>query len=1202
MHDEKKIVQPHSQLDELEERNIALEDIRKNLEQTVRDKTKELQAVNEELLSSNEELKSANEELSAINERLSEALLLIKEQSETIIRQKDEQLNQVLDSSNDVIWSTDLTASGNSYISRSVERITGISVPEITNIFSTWSNFIHPDDKSIRQESLELLKHQNQVSCSYRVINKRGEEVWMREQIRIEFNSEGIPIRQLGIATDISSLKEAEKALIQERLMLRSVIDIIPDYIFVKDSKFRHIINNRAMVSLVGATSEHETLGKLTTDYFGSTGEKFLDDDERVFKSGIALSNKEENIINLKGEKIELLTTKVPLRDENGITVGIVGISRDITEYKNQEAILHQSEANLRTIFDHTEDSFTLLDHEYNIVMANSPARSVSPKFDVGVNILKIISDERREIFRKYLEQASHGDIVKYEVEYGKGQDSQWYSITIAAVKSDGRLIGYCITTHNLTAIKKAEISLRVSEERFHAFMDASPAIAWIKNSEGNYLYGNKTWNNLKENNMVASGFMLKNQKHELEIINGNQSVETIEFTKNNAGVKQYWNAIKFPIKNSTGDLLLGCFAIDISERKKYESELQQNQILLSRAYDIAEMGYWTYNPDTNHGNWNEQAKRIFGLEENFDTGFEGYLSTVHSEDLKKVKDAVALTLSNNKPYDIEYRIIRPIDGAIRWIHERTDFVPNDENSRLLLGVVQDITIRKKVEDILLEYNQRYEILSRATNDAIWDLDIEQDFELWNHGIQSIFGYSTTHITSAKQWRKDKIHPEDYGRVQLEITNAFDHRRTNWTSQYRYLCANGNYKYVLDRAYIIYNDNKPVRMIGAMQDITEQREFEQHIIATARELSELIENANTPIFGTDRNGYINEWNKVTASLTGHSKSEVLGEKLSRYMSPTQHKNLKIILNRVSSNKPVSDLQIPIRTKDNRELTILLNATPRRDTLKNITGILMVGQNITELIEYRQNLEVKVNERTLELNEALSKEKELVEIKSKFVSIASHEFRTPLSTISIVVGFLRKHRAKLNDDDFNVKLNAIEKQVNHMTYLLDDILMIGKTEAGKITAQHNPISIKDFFLQIAKEVEESAKTHTIDIKLMCSVAEFYSDEKLLRNIIINLLTNAIKFSPNAPSVVFGISNTAQYLRLTVEDKGIGISEEDLKNIFTSFHRGSNVGDIQGTGLGLSIAKKAVDLLHGTIQISSKMGEGTQFTVNLPLQQV
>ncbi|HEY8936752.1 MAG TPA: PAS domain S-box protein [Cyclobacteriaceae bacterium] len=876
--------------------------------------------------------------------------------------------------------------------------------------------------------------------------------------------------------------------------------------------------------------------------------------------------------------------------------------SEIINQQKKQEVILRQSEANLRTIFDNTEDSFTLLDDKYNVIMANGPTLKVSPKFVLGVNILDIISDERREIFRKYLEEAQRGDVVKYEVEYGSGRDSQWYNITIAAVKSDGIFIGFCITTRNSTAIKKAEISLRESEERFQAFMDASPAIAWIKDSEGNYLYGNKIWNNLKKDNVLASDFMVSNQKQELEIINGNQSVETVESTKNAAGVKQYWNSIKFPIKNSTGDSLLGCFAIDISERKKYETEFQQNEILLNRTYDIAEMGYWTYNPDTNQSSWNEQASRIFGMEEHANTGFEGYLSAIHPEDLERVKDAAKLTLLNNKPYDLEYRIIRPVDGVMRWIHERSDFVPNDENSRLLLGVIQDITVRKKVEEILLEYNQRYEILSRATNDAIWDLDIEHDFELWNHGIQSIFGYSAIHIKSASKWRKEKIHPADYDRVQLEITNAFHHHRTNWTSQYRYLCASGNYKYVLDRAYIIYNEDKPMRMIGAMQDISEQREFEQHIIATALELSELIENANTPIFGTDRDGYINEWNKVTASLTGYFKNEVLGKKLSHFMSSTQHKNLKSILNRVSSDKPVSDLQIPIRTKDNRELTILLNATPRRDTLKNITGILMVGQNITELIEYRQNLEVKVNERTLELNQALSKEKELVEIKSRFVSIASHEFRTPLSTILIVLGFLRKHRAKLTDEDFNLKLNAIEKQVNHMTYLLDDILMIGKTEAGKITAQHNLISIKDFFLQIAKEVEESAKTHTVDVRLTCSVAEFYSDEKLLRNIIINLLTNAIKFSPNAQSVIFNISNSAQYLRLTVEDKGIGISEEDLKNLFTSFHRGSNVGDIQGTGLGLSIAKKAVDLLHGTIQISSKVGEGTQFMVNLPLQSL
>jgi signal transduction histidine kinase len=160
-------------------------------------------------------------------------------------------------------------------------------------------------------------------------------------------------------------------------------------------------------------------------------------------------------------------------------------------------------------------------------------------------------------------------------------------------------------------------------------------------------------------------------------------------------------------------------------------------------------------------------------------------------------------------------------------------------------------------------------------------------------------------------------------------------------------------------------------------------------------------------------------------------------------------------------------------------------------------------------------------------------------------------------------------------------------------------LIGKSEAGKIQAQFAIIDIAHFFEQTAREIEENAKTHSIDIHSTCTVHEFSLDEKLLRNITINLLTNAIKFSPTSNVVFLRISNSPNHLKIEVEDLGIGITDEDLKNMFTSFYRGNNVGSIPGTGLGLSIVKKAVDLLHGDINIKSKAGSGTIITVTLPI---
>ena len=257
------------------------------------------------------------------------------------------------------------------------------------------------------------------------------------------------------------------------------------------------------------------------------------------------------------------------------------------------------------------------------------------------------------------------------------------------------------------------------------------------------------------------------------------------------------------------------------------------------------------------------------------------------------------------------------------------------------------------------------------------------------------------------------------------------------------------------------------------------------------------------------------------------------------------------------------------------------------------------QDITELIAHRQTLEEQVLDRTRELKNALIKEKERVEVKSKFISIASHEFRTPLSTISLIAGILRKHTEKMSAHEFNAKLDTLEKQVSHMTSLLDDIVIMGKVDAETIKLQYDRVRIKDFFEQTASAVEQSTNTHKIKVRITCLEEMIRSDEKLLRNIVVNLLTNAVKFSPKGKLVSLNVACQHDVLTLEVKDSGIGIAKEELNQVFTSFYRGSNAGTIQGTGLGLSIVKKAVTLLTGNIRIQSRRGRGTIVTVTLPM---
>jgi PAS domain S-box-containing protein len=269
---------------------------------------------------------------------------------------------------------------------------------------------------------------------------------------------------------------------------------------------------------------------------------------------------------------------------------------------------------------------------------------------------------------------------------------------------------------------------------------------------------------------------------------------------------------------------------------------------------------------------------------------------------------------------------------------------------------------------------------------------------------------------------------------------------------------------------------------------------------------------------------------------------------------------------------------------------------------NPIRIIGAMQNVTEVVGYRISLEAMVAERTKELNKALQKEKDMAAVKNRFVSMASHEFRTPLSTIQFASGFLRKFHRRIAPSEIEKKLEGIEKQVHLMTALLDDILTLGRTEAGKLNATLKRLDIVELMDKICAEIETTTRGR-------CSVERTFpstglivsSDEKFLRNIFVNLVGNAVKFSPEADRVYLAVESSESQVMIRVRDQGVGIPFADLQTIFEPFQRGTNVDNIEGTGLGLSIVKKAVDALGGQLFVKSQVGEGTEFTVKLPIHE-
>ena len=370
-------------------------------------------------------------------------------------------------------------------------------------------------------------------------------------------------------------------------------------------------------------------------------------------------------------------------------------------------------------------------------------------------------------------------------------------------------------------------------------------------------------------------------------------------------------------------------------------------------------------------------------------------------------------------------------------------------------------------------------------------------------------------------------------------------------------------------------------------------------------MHQFFKTTNVPIFGIDKKGLINEWNLTSEKITGFRKNEVLGKDLVQTCIIEEHqKVVKKVLDHALNGHETTNFEFPLFTKNGKRVTVLLNSSARKNTKGKVIGALGVGQDITELVGYRRELEVQVKERTVKLNDALKKQKELNELKSRFISVASHEFRTPLSAINFAAGSIKKYWTKMEPNILEQKLHKIEDQVLGMKKLLDDVLLVSQAEGMKKVCNLKHINLGDFMHEIIEEVYNSFKrSHDI---VLIDTAELkntaiFIDQKLGRNIFINIISNAVKFSPNAKKVIIELLSEKNYIVISVTDFGIGISKAALANIFTPFTLEEHVDLIRGTGLGLSIVKEAIDLLGGEIIIKSALGKGTSFILKIPKKQ-
>jgi PAS domain S-box-containing protein len=382
-------------------------------------------------------------------------------------------------------------------------------------------------------------------------------------------------------------------------------------------------------------------------------------------------------------------------------------------------------------------------------------------------------------------------------------------------------------------------------------------------------------------------------------------------------------------------------------------------------------------------------------------------------------------------------------------------------------------------------------------------------------------------------------------------------------------------------------------MVAVIADITEQKQRAEQL----RLLQSVVVHTNDAVIITEaqpiddpgpRILYVNE---AFTRITGYEAAEVLG-KTPRILQgeKTDRAELQKIRNALDRWESVTVEVINYR-KDGSEFWNEFSLVPVADAQGWYTHWIAVQRDTT------------ARKRADEIRLALEREKELNLLKTRFFSMASHEFRTPLSTALAAAQVLETSQVEWNQTEKRLRnLHRIQDSVKNMVQLLDDILTINRAEAGNLVFHPKALCFDQYCHQFVEEMQLSAgNQHRLTFTCQGTPCSIELDEKLMHSVLSNLLSNAIKYSPKGGNVRLALAFQSDAVLLSVEDEGIGIAPEDQRRLVEPFYRGKNVGSIPGTGLGLVVVQKCVDLHQGTMQITSTPGKGTTCLVKLPLKR-
>jgi PAS domain S-box-containing protein len=497
--------------------------------------------------------------------------------------------------------------------------------------------------------------------------------------------------------------------------------------------------------------------------------------------------------------------------------------------------------------------------------------------------------------------------------------------------------------------------------------------------------------------------------------------------------------------------------------------------------------------------------------------------------------------------------------------------------------------IYQKLKDTnqkIKESNDKYDIVAKATSDTIWDWKIQEDNFSWNQGINNIFGYAENQIGDTSNWWFDKIHPEDSIKMSIKLYSFLEQKTEKWQDEYRFKCADNTYKYILDKGFLLKDENgKPTRMIGAIQDITKQKEEEQRLklletVITQSKDSIII----TEAFSTDRTiPKIIYSNPAFSVMSGYLFNEIIGKSPTIFIGPNSDMEEYQKLLKAINNKEECQIETISYTKKNEQYLVRFSMIPVYNSENELSHWISIQRDISK--EKKQE-----KEKEKLIIELIQKNKDL----KQFSYITSHNLRAPLSNLTGLLNLIED--IPIENLELKEILNGFNKSTHLLNETINDLVKVIVIKENS-SLQKEAIQLEHIFdkiiNQLSFQIEFSKPTININLK---KVSILNTNKAYLESIILNLISNSLKFKSENRKLEINItaSKTGNTVIIIFSDNGIGIDlKRNRDKVFGLYQRFHNYPDSKG--LGLYLVKSQVETMGGTIDIESEVNKGTTFTL-------